>query len=183
MGHIAISAVVAACISLIVPVEVRASCEPGGTPTYDDISGIAVRRGCGTDRFHYLAWARNDGLIFFAAKSETPVKGYYDGRDGRPLFVRLRQTLRDEDFLAVRLKPSPTVYFDGPCQTVEIMRCGVVIAVGGLSPGILPFEADTSDPQIRRFEAIVDKLQASIFAWPWQNEHPEVKPSPSPTPK
>jgi hypothetical protein len=173
------TALIAACIVFFVPVPVQASCEPGASPTYDDVTGIAVR-SCGNE-FSYEGWTLSNGFVYFSGKYGAPVKGYYDGKDGKPLFTQLLNALRAEDFVAIRLKPSPTPYFGGPCETIEIMRCGVATAVGTKGGGLLPFLPILKDPQIIRFEELFDKLQTSIFAWPWQKEHLEVKPTPNPT--
>ena len=166
-------------ISLFAPTSAIAACKPGGTPTYQDVTGIAVRR-CGTVGFIYDTWVTSDGYLVFHGVDNTPVKGYYDGYDGRVLFAKLLRTLQDEDFFSIRLKPSPTLYVDGFCETIHVMRCGVVTSVGGLSAGVLPFEADLKDAQTLRFDALVSKMQTAIFAWPWNNEH-AYPPTPAPS--
>jgi hypothetical protein len=169
------------CLALASPVEALASCAPGGTPTYKDIEGIAVRR-CGMVGFIYQVLARNDGFIFFRGQFNAPVNGYYDGHNGQALFESLLKILQERDFFSLRLRESPTFYIDGPCETVEIMRCGVVTAVGGLGVDMLAREADLKDAQTARFDSLVNTLQTPIFAWPWSTEHQEVTPTPAPTP-
>lgn len=178
---ISIGMIVGFCLSLGSLVPALASCEPGATPTYNDISGIAVRR-CGTVGFIYESLVTDNGFLVFHGLENTPVKGYYEGHDGRALFEQLLKKLRDGEFFSIRLKPSPTLYIDGPCEAIQIMRCGVVTAIGGLGAGGLPFEADLKDSQTLRFDALVSKLQTSIFAWPWHREQADVTPSPSATP-
>jgi hypothetical protein len=155
---------------------------PGRAPTYKDIDGVAVRR-CGVVGFNYQFWARSNGWIFFHGQFNTPVNGYYDGHDGQALFESVVKILQEQDFFSLRLRASPTLYVDGPCETVEVMRCGVVTALGGLGVDMLPWEADLKDAQTARFESLVSAIQAPIFAWTWSSEHQEVVPTPSPAPR
>lgn len=80
-------------ICFIAPISTLAACEPGGTPAYQDVTGIAVRR-CGTVGFIYESFLTADGYLVFHGVEHTPVKGYYDGHDGRVLFEKLLRTER-----------------------------------------------------------------------------------------
>jgi len=71
-------------------------------------------------------------------------------------------------------------YLDGPCDKVEVLRCGVTTAIGSVGGEMLPFEADLRDSQTMRLTALADEMQAAILAWPWQNEEREELPSPAP---
>jgi hypothetical protein len=96
------------------------------------------------------------------------------------LFTSLVSILRLGDFFSLRLKQSPTLYVDGPCERIEVMRCGVVTAIGGLGVGMIPFEADLYDAQTARFVRLIKTMQGPIFAWPWLRERQDPTPSPSP---
>lgn len=161
------------------PMPALANCVPGGTPTYGDVAGVAVSR-CGTVGYIYQFAATNDGFLFFRGQFNTPVAGQYTGHDGRTLFANLVQTLEQGDFFSIRLKKSPTLYVDGPCEKIEVMRCGVLTTVGGLGFTNIPFEADVTDFQTRRLISLIDAVQGHIFAWPWSSEHHETLPTPSP---
>lgn len=170
------------CIGLAMPALVRADCGPGGEPTWRDIKGVAIQR-CGTVGFIYTFMVTSDGFMAFHGQDNTPVKGWYEGHDGRTLFVSLVNILRLGDFFALRLKESPTLYIDGPCERIEVMRCGVLTSVGGLGMGIIPFEADIDDAQTKRFVRLIETMQNPIFAWPWSKEHLDATPLPSPMPR
>jgi len=140
---------------------------------------VALRR-CGTVGFIYSLEVEHGGYILFHGVEHTPVTGYYEGNDGRALFTSLVKTLQEADFFSLRLKKSPTLYVDGPCQTIEVRRCGVITAVGGLGTDMLHFEADLDDPQTAHLDAVITKLQEAIFGWRWSGERGEPTPSPSP---
>jgi hypothetical protein len=78
------------------------------------------------------------------------------------------------------LKKSPIPYLDGPCRTIEVLRCGVATAIGARSVDMLIFQADVNDPNTVRFDALVNELQGPVFAFPWQGEFKEPSPEPSP---
>jgi hypothetical protein len=168
-------------LTLTSPMPALATCAPGGMPTYKDVEAIAVRR-CGTVGFIYEFATTNDGFLFFRGQFNTPVTGQYTGHDGQALFANLVHILEAGDFFSIRLKDSPTFYIDGPCEKIEVMRCGVLTIVGGLGFTNIPFEADVKDAQTRRLVSLISTMQGRIFAWSWSSEHQEVTPTPSPAP-
>jgi hypothetical protein len=167
------------CAALAAPVPALANCAPGGQPTYRDIEGVEVQRG-GTVGFIYRLVVTSDGWTVFHGQDNTPVKGWYEGHDGQALFTSLVNTLRLGDFFSLRLNKSPKLYVDGPYENIEVMRCGVVTAIGGLGVDMLPFEADLDDAQTARFDKLISTMQGTIFAWPWSEErqYPATAPSP-----
>jgi hypothetical protein len=168
------------CAALAAPVPALANCAPGGQPTYRDIEGVEVQRG-GTVGFIYRLVVTSDGWIVFHGQDNTPVKGWYEGHDGQALFTSLVNTLSLGDFFSLRLHRSPKLYVDGPYENIEVMRCGVVTAIGGLGVDMLPFEADLDDAQTARFDKLISTMQGAIFAWPWSQER--QYPATSPTPR
>jgi hypothetical protein len=166
---------------LMLPANAAAGCTQGSTPSYNDITSVAVRR-CGVGPAIYRFVAGTNGVVWFDGRFNTPVKGVYQGRDGKTLFKALIAILKSSDFYSIRLAPSPVLYIDGPCETIEAMRCGVATAIGGLGVDMLPFEADVKDPRTAKFTALLNAMQAPIFAWPWHKETYEPSQPPPPGP-
>ena len=170
---------VCALLAVLLPSSVLADCAPGSIPMYSDIESVAVRR-CGVVGPMYRFIASDTGFIWFNGIARTSVLGSYSGGDGKTLLKTLIELLQRYDFYAMRLRRTPVFYLDGPCETIEVMRCGVATAIGGLGVDLLPFEADVEDPQTSRFNALLNELQAPILAWPWAKEAREPTPAPSP---
>jgi hypothetical protein len=60
---------------LLQTVAAQADCASGGTPTYDDISDIAIQRCSGETIYRFLVG--RDGYVHFDGRHGTPVSGSY----------------------------------------------------------------------------------------------------------
>jgi hypothetical protein len=162
------------------PVAGVADCGHGQVANYNDVRAIFVRRGVGEANYSFTTY--DNGVMVLLGKSRAPVSGGYSGSDGSRLFASMLDALRKADFYSMRLREAPIPYLDGPSETVAVLRCGVVTAIGTLGTREIATEADLRDPQTTRFRALVDSLQGFIIAWPWSKERREPTPTPSPSP-
>jgi hypothetical protein len=175
--HIALS--VAALGFLVaaaaVPHAAVASCLPGTTPAYDDISDVAVAQY----EFPVARWpiytftatyypgvasrpehadARLD------AKRNVPKQGKFTAADPLRAFRTSVDILRSAGFFRMRLTPVSARYIDGPTDSIAVVACGIEWSLGNLQQGS---EFDLQDDNGRRFQKLEDDLREAIFAFNW----------------
>jgi hypothetical protein len=166
-----------------------ADCGPGHTATYSDVESIYVERE-GVAEPHFTMMVTRRGEIYFTGRWKAPILGEYDGFDGSALFDDLLQILRKHDFYSMQLKPMPEstpgpdgiigrVTLDGPDDRVALQRCGVVTKIETIGANDGVFQAYFDDPQTRVFVEFVNELQDPVFAWHWQKERAEARPTPT----